>query len=114
MGDERCVFCAIASGRIPSKLVAESEGVIAFRDLHPQAPTHVLVVPRRHVAGIEELQGSDPLWNELFTVVGEVARIEGLTAGYRVVVNHGEDGGQTVNHLHLHVLGGRALAWPPG
>src|ERR1017187_2861416 len=109
MSDEQCIFCAIASGRIPSERVVESEDVIAFRDVHPRAPTHVLVVPRRHVAGIEDLPGVDPLWNELLKVVGEVARVERLTAGYRLVVNQGEDGGQTVSHLHLHVLGGRAL-----
>ncbi len=114
MADEQCIFCAIVSGRIPSQPVAESAEVLAFRDVHPQAPTHVLVVPRRHVAGIEDLPGDDPLWHELFRVVSEVARVERLQAGYRLVVNHGADGGQTVNHLHLHVLGGRALAWPPG
>jgi histidine triad (HIT) family protein len=114
MGEEPCIFCAIVSGRIPSQTVAESKDVIAFRDVHPQAPTHVLVVPRRHVAGIEDLQGGDPLWNELLMMVQDVARSKGLASGYRVVVNHGADGGQTVNHLHLHILGGRALAWPPG
>jgi histidine triad (HIT) family protein len=114
MGDEQCIFCAILSGRIPSQLVAERAGVVAFRDVHPQAPTHVLVVPRRHVASIEDLPGDDPLWNELITMVREVVESEGLSAGYRVVINHGADGGQTVNHLHLHVLGGRAFIWPPG
>ena len=114
MGGEQCIFCAIASGRIPSQRVAESADVVAFRDVHPQAPTHVLVAPRRHISGVEDLPGDDPLWNELFQMVREVARVERLTTGYRVVVNQGEDGGQTVGHLHVHVLGGRALTWPPG
>ena len=114
MGSEQCIFCRIVAGEIPSQRVLEQDGVLAFRDVNPQAPTHMLVVPKRHVSGIEALEGHDPLWNALIAAVREVARNERLGAGYRVVVNHGADGGQTVDHLHLHVLGGRALTWPPG
>ncbi|MGH2391093.1 MAG: HIT domain-containing protein, partial [Chloroflexota bacterium] len=92
----------------------ENEDIVAFRDSGPQAPTHVLVVPRRHVSGITALPANDPIWNELLGVVQAVVRAEHLDGGFRVVMNHGADGGQTVDHLHLHVLGGRVLAWPPG
>lgn len=111
---EQCIFCRIIAGEIPSTGVLESEAAIAIRDVNPQAPTHVLVIPRRHVSGIEDLPGDDALWNDLLSTVRLVARAEHLDEGYRVVINHGADGGQTVAHLHLHVLGGRAMAWPPG
>ncbi|HVA90915.1 MAG TPA: histidine triad nucleotide-binding protein [Chloroflexota bacterium] len=111
---DQCIFCKIVAGEIPSARVLDHERVIAFRDVNPQAPTHVLVVPRAHVPGLAELPARDPLWNELLNAVQEVVRAEGLAQGFRVVVNQGGDGGQTVQHLHLHVLGGRALTWPPG
>jgi histidine triad (HIT) family protein len=109
-----CVFCRIVAGTIPAARVVENEWGVAFRDLHPQAPVHVLVVPRRHVDGLAAAADGDEL-GALLLLAREVAEREGVAAsGYRVVTNTGADGGQTVGHLHLHVLGGRALRWPPG
>lgn len=109
-----CIFCRIASGEIPAARVAESDAAVAFRDLNPQAPVHVLVVPRRHVASLADAAEGDEL-GALLLLAREVARLEGIAdSGYRVVTNSGADAGQTVHHLHLHVLGGRALGWPPG
>lgn len=100
---------------IPADLVAESENAIAFRDIDPKAPTHVLVIPRNHFADVDDLTASDPnLAGELLALTVEVARREGLGAGYRIVTNTGKDGGQSVAHVHFHVLGGRSLTWPPG
>ncbi|HVB11411.1 MAG TPA: histidine triad nucleotide-binding protein [Bacillota bacterium] len=108
-----CVFCRIVNGDIPSRRVFEDGDIVAFHDVAPQAPTHVLVIPRRHVTSLAELD--DPaLAGRLLHVAAEVAKSLGLQGGYRVVVNTGPDGGQTVDHLHLHVLGGRSLTWPPG
>ena len=111
-----CIFCRIASGDIPAKVIHRDDHVVAFHDLAPQAPAHVLIIPVRHVGGIAEIDEADaPLAGHLLTVATKVARDLGLEdSGYRVVVNQGRDGGQSVGHLHLHVLGGRALAWPPG
>lgn len=108
------MFCRIARGEIPAEQVYRSEGVLAFRDINPAAPTHVLVIPTRHVGSADELD--DPaLGGRLFAAASEVARSEGLAErGYRLVVNTGPDAGQSVDHLHIHVLGGRALSWPPG
>ena len=109
-----CIFCRIVAGTIPAVRVAENERGVAFRDLHPQAPVHVLVVPRRHVDGLAAAADGEEL-GALLLLAREVAEREGVAAsGYRVVTNCGTDGGQTVGHLHLHVLGGRALGWPPG
>jgi histidine triad (HIT) family protein len=109
-----CIFCRIVAGEIPAKLVYEDERCVAFRDLSPQAPTHVLVIPREHVASLAELTDAS-LGGALLQASAEVARREGLeTGGYRVVTNVGADGGQSVFHMHLHVLGGRAMRWPPG
>ena len=108
-----CVFCAIATGAIPAEIVAEAEGWIAFRDLQPQAPVHVLVVPREHVPSLAALS-SGGLGGELLLACARVARSESLEDGFRVVTNTGEDGGQAVPHLHFHVLGGRRMGWPPG
>lgn len=103
-----CVFCKIASGELPTQLVAEGPDWVAFRDIQPQAPTHVLVVPRSHVGSLDELE--DPaLAGSLLQAAGEVARGDGLEAGWRLIANTGRDGGQEVEHLHLHVLGGRPL-----
>ena len=115
MADD-CLFCDIASGEQDADLVAEGDRWVAFRDINPQAPTHVLVVPRRHVPSLEELDddGRD-LAGELLLAARDVARGEGLDDdGYRVVANTGRKAGQSVFHLHLHVLGGRAMTWPPG
>lgn len=111
-----CLFCSIVAGDIPSDVVLETDDVVAFRDVNPQAPVHVLVVPRRHVEDLHALDaGDDALLGELVRVARRVADEEGVAAGgYRVVVNVGPDAGMSVPHLHLHVLGGRPFAWPPG
>ena len=109
-----CLFCRIASGEIPASIVAEDEHSVAFRDINPQAPTHVLVIPRTHVATLDDV--TDPgLLGRLLLFAAEVARREGIvTPGYRTVVNTNTGAGQTVFHLHVHVLGGRQMRWPPG
>jgi histidine triad (HIT) family protein len=111
-----CLFCGIVAGEIRSDLVAEGDEWIAFRDIHPQAPTHILVVPRRHIATLDELEAGDqPLAGTLVGAAAEIARTEGLVEdGYRVVFNCGAGAGQSVFHLHLHLLGGRRFGWPPG
>jgi histidine triad (HIT) family protein len=114
--NESCLFCRIASGEIPADVIARGEGWVAFRDIHPQAPTHVLIVPRRHVASVDDLgPGEATLAGTLVTAAAEVARGEGLVeGGYRLVFNVGEGAGQSVHHIHLHLLGGRGFTWPPG
>jgi histidine triad (HIT) family protein len=109
-----CIFCRIAAGEVPARVVAEDRDVIAIEDVRPQAPVHVLVIPRHHVADLREV-GEDGLLARLVTTANRVAAIKDVAdAGYRVVVNVGADGGQEVPHLHLHVLGGRSMTWPPG
>ena len=113
--DPDCLFCRIVAGEIPSDRVYEDDEVIAFRDIHPQASTHVLLVPRRHVADVDTLEDDDAgLLRALFAAVRRVAEQERLAKGYRVVTNVGAEAGQSVFHLHLHLLGGRRLGWPPG
>jgi histidine triad (HIT) family protein len=108
-----CIFCKIVRGELPATIVAETETAIAFRDLDAKAPTHVLVVPRKHVPSLDH--SPDPaILGEVLALASDVALNEGLAGGYRVVINTGPDAGQTVNHLHAHVLGGRNMAWPPG
>lgn len=116
MASGECLFCRIAAGEIPATQVLADELVVAFRDIAPKAPTHVLVIPRRHVGSLADLGEADaPLVARLVAVANEVARREGLAErGYRVVTNVGEDAGQSVAHLHLHLLGGRRMSWPPG
>ena len=110
-----CLFCKIVDGTIPSTRVYEDEECIAFADIHPQAAVHVLVVPRKHIASLGEAVEEDrALLGHLLWVVAEIARQKGLGNGYRAVINTGDDGGQTVAHLHVHLLGGRAMHWPPG
>ena len=111
-----CLFCGIAAGQIPATLAVDGKRVIAFRDINPQAPTHVLVVPRDHYPDVASLAAAgDGLLDELVTTAREVAEAEGIAdSGYRVVFNTGRDAGQTVGHVHAHLLGGRSLAWPPG
>jgi histidine triad (HIT) family protein len=111
-----CVFCGIAAGTIPARIVYQDDSVVAFEDLYPQAPSHILLIPRVHVESLDELGPEDEgLAGRLILAAAEVARQKGLSrGGYRVVANTGEYGGQTVYHLHLHLLGGRHLAWPPG
>lgn len=111
-----CLFCGIAAGEIPSTQVYADDEFLAFRDIDPKAPVHILVIPRRHVAAVKDLGAQDlDLAGRLLLVAARVAAAEGLAdRGYRLVVNCGDEGGQTVPHLHLHVLGGRPLRWPPG
>ena len=110
-----CLFCRIVAGEVPADVVHETDRTLAFRDIGPQAPTHVLVVPREHHADAGAVADADPaLLAEVMTAAVAVARHEGLAGGYRLVANTGDDGGQTVHHLHVHVLGGRRLSWPPG
>lgn len=113
--DPECLFCRIVAGEVPSDIVHADDDVIAFRDIAPRAPTHVLVIPRRHIPDVHALSASDgDLLAKLFTVVRQVADTNGLTKGYRVVTNVGPESGQSVFHLHFHLLGGRPMAWPPG
>ncbi len=109
-----CLFCRIVSGSVPATLLAENAHCLAFRDLHGQAPVHVLVIPREHMRSLNDVR-SATLIGEVMLMAAAVATSEGLAeSGYRVVLNTNEDGGQTVFHLHAHVLGGRAMHWPPG
>ena len=111
---DSCLFCRIVAGEIPAKLVAETPECIAFRDINPQAPTHVLVIPREHVDSLSDT--TDPaLVGRLSLLAADIARQEGIAErGYRTVINTGPDAGQTVRHIHLHLLGGREMGWPPG
>lgn len=111
-----CLFCKMVAGDIQPDVVFENEHVLAFRDIRPQAPVHVLVIPKRHIPTLDDLPADDPnLAAELFGAVKRIAAAEGISAsGYRTVVNCRGDSGQEVYHLHLHVLGGRRMSWPPG
>jgi len=111
-----CLFCKILAGEIPADLVYESDTAVAFRDINPQAPTHVLIIPRKHIATINDIDPEDQaIVGSLYTAAKEIAAEEGIAEdGYRAVMNCNEGAGQTVFHIHLHVLGGRALGWPPG
>ena len=113
---DACIFCQIESGKIPAKRVYEDERAIAFEDINPQAPTHVLVIPRKHVSSLNELQEADEaLVGHLCSVGAKIARERGIDGtGWRAVINTNRDAGQTVFHIHLHVLGGRSMRWPPG
>lgn len=113
---EDCLFCKIAAGEIDADVVDEGEDWIAFRDIDPQAPTHVLVIPREHVPRADDLTAEhDRLVGRLFRAATGVAESEGIVEpGYRLVMNSGEGAGQSVFHIHLHVIGGRAMGWPPG
>ena len=116
MSDPDCLFCKILDGEIPADIVYESDSAIAFRDINPQAPTHVLIIPRKHIATINDLQAGDQeLVGSLYLVAQDIARQEGIDeSGYRAVMNCNEGAGQSVFHIHLHLLGGRSLGWPPG
>lgn len=111
-----CLFCDIADARVPSTQVSANEEFLAFRDISPQAPTHILIIPRRHITSLNALTPADAEQIGRMLLFGkEIAAAEGLADnGYRFVINCGEEGGQTVDHLHLHLLGGRPLNWPPG
>jgi histidine triad (HIT) family protein len=113
MGD--CLFCMIAEKKIPSKPVYEDELVYVFHDIDPQAPVHVLMVPKKHISSTEEIQPEDsPVVAHMMLKIKEISALLELNNGYRVVMNCGEDGMQTVSHLHMHILGKRKLTWPPG
>ena len=112
-----CVFCKIVSKDIPANIVYEDEEILCFHDLNPQAPVHVLIIPKEHIASLDDIQGSvshRELLGHLITKVREIASLLALENGYRLVCNQGKDGMQTVNHLHFHLLGGRQMRWPPG
>jgi len=111
-----CIFCRVAAGEIPSKIVHEDDDVVAFRDIDPKAPTHVLIIPRRHIGSVNELEDGDAgLVGRIVLVARRIADMDRRTeTGYRLVMNTGNDGGQSVHHMHMHVLGGRKLGWPPG
>lgn len=111
-----CLFCRIAAGDVPAAIVHRDEHMIAFKDINPQAPMHVLIVPRRHVASLDELaESDDQLVGEMVRRAAAIAREHGhADGGYRTVFNTNANAGQTVFHIHLHVLGGRAMTWPPG
>jgi len=111
----KTLFERIAAKEIPANLIYEDEHVIAFRDIHPQAPAHILIVPRKPIPRIAEAAPADhAVLGHLLLKAAEVAKLAGLTNGYRLVINNGSDGGESVPHLHCHILGGRAMSWPPG
>jgi histidine triad (HIT) family protein len=110
-----CIFCKIANGQVPAKKAYEDEQAVAFYDLNPQAPTHLLVIPRRHITSLAHTTEEDtPLLGHLLHLATQLAAQMQLDKGFRIVFNTGNNGGQTVHHLHLHLLGGRAMHWPPG
>ncbi len=110
-----CPFCRIANGELPATIVYDGGDVVAFRDVHPQAPTHILIIPRRHIASVAEMAaGDEGLIGRLIATAKEIAEQENLSQGYRLVINTGRQAGQSVFHLHVHLLGGRQMHWPPG
>ncbi|NLB20111.1 MAG: histidine triad nucleotide-binding protein [Clostridium sp.] len=111
-----CLFCKIAAGKIPSDKVYEDDELLAFRDIDPKAPTHILVIPKTHITSINQLDvESSLIVSKAFLLLKKIAKDEGISeSGYRIVTNVLKDGGQTVDHLHFHLLGGRSLSWPPG
>lgn len=111
-----CLFCKIIAGEIPSSKVYEDDLVYAFRDIDPKAPTHILIIPKQHIASVNEINDENcAIVGHIFKVAADIAKNEGIAQdGYRIVTNIGENGGQTVGHLHYHMLGGRSLQWPPG
>ncbi|HSM31221.1 MAG TPA: histidine triad nucleotide-binding protein [Woeseiaceae bacterium] len=116
MSDKDCLFCKIVDGNLDADIVYENDSLIAFRDIDPKAPTHILLIPRRHIATMNDLQHDDEgLVGELFVTATKLAADEGLADdGYRVVMNCNEAAGQSVFHIHLHLMGGRKMTWPPG
>ena len=110
-----CVFCKIISGEIPSKKAYEDDKVLAFFDLEPQAPVHILIIPKEHIESVDRVNSQNSqIIGYIFEIAAKLAKEFGLSKGYRIVTNCGEDGGQTVGHLHFHLLGGRFMQWPPG
>ncbi len=111
-----CIFCKIANGEIPSDIIYEDDEVIAFNDVNPQSPVHFLVIPKKHIPSANDLnKGNVSIVSHIFLVINKLVKEKGLgEKGYRIINNCGEYGGQTVNHIHFHVLGGRQFQWPPG
>ena len=110
-----CLFCRIARGEVDADVVKDSEEVVAFRDINPVGPSHVLVIPKHHVESVDELaREHGDLLGEIFAMLRDIASSEDLRGGYRIVTNVGPDAGQSVPHLHFHLIGGRTLSWPPG
>jgi histidine triad (HIT) family protein len=116
MGNERCLFCRIANGEISAKKIYEDGEVVAFHDINPQAPTHVLVIPRKHIPSLDDMDAADTgIVGTAILRAAQIARDLRLPAeGYRIVANHGDAAGQSVFHIHFHLLGGRNFGWPPG
>ncbi len=115
MSDANCLFCRILRGEIPAKKIYEDEHVFAFEDINPQAPTHVLIIPKKHFAGLKEAEAADAeIIGRCHLAAAQIARQRNIEQGYRTVLNVGPGAGQSVFHLHVHLLGGRPLAWPPG
>ena len=116
MANESCLFCKILAGEIPAEIIYESDTAIGFRDINPKAPTHVVIIPREHIASINDIEpGDQQVVGSLFTAAREIAEQDGhADAGYRVVMNCNAAAGQTVFHIHLHLLAGRSFSWPPG
>jgi histidine triad (HIT) family protein len=111
---KHCIFCKIVNKEVPSKIVYEDDQVLAFQDIHPAAPAHILLVPKIHLETVVDIPAGDPLISILTERAVKVAGQLGLREGFRIVINNGDNGGQTVYHLHMHLLGGRFMAWPPG
>lgn len=114
--NDACIFCRIVAGAIPAKIAYEDDHVLAFHDVDPRAPVHVLLIPRTHIASVNELNDHNAaVPGQLFAAAAKLAReLRVADSGYRLVMNTGRDGGQSVDHIHLHLLGGRPLKWPPG
>jgi histidine triad (HIT) family protein len=116
MTESSCLFCRVARGEIPARLAYENDDLLAFHDIDPKAPTHVLVIPRKHIGAMARVEDTDAsLMGALLLAARDIARELGVEAGgYRLVINNGADAGQSVDHVHLHILGGRKMTWPPG
>jgi histidine triad (HIT) family protein len=114
--NETCIFCKLAKGMVRAEIILQDDRIIAFKDIHPQAPVHAIIIPREHITALWEADAShEPILGRLLTACNEVAQELGVgTGGYRVVINSGPDAGQSVDHLHVHLLGGRKMEWPPG
>jgi histidine triad (HIT) family protein len=114
--NETCIFCKLAKGMVRAEIILQDDRIIAFKDIHPQAPAHAIIIPREHITALWETDAShEPILGRLLTACNEVAQELGVgTGGYRVVINSGPDAGQSVDHLHVHLLGGRKMEWPPG
>lgn len=111
---DACIFCRIARGEIPAQMVAHNKEIAAFRDLNPQAPVHILIAPTKHIKSLDDATDFD-LLGRMMALAAAIARQEKISrTGYRTVINTGKDGGQSVDHLHIHLLGGREMSWPPG